>query len=37
MIERILQEAEAALRPFVTAEDGGVSFASRAALATARR
>jgi SAM-dependent methyltransferase len=37
LIERILQESETALRPFVTLEGDGVTFASPAVLATATR
>jgi SAM-dependent methyltransferase len=37
LIERILRESEAALRPYLTVESGGVTFASPAVLATATR
>ena len=37
LIMRILEQAEAALRPFVTDDAGGVGFASPAVLATAVR
>jgi SAM-dependent methyltransferase len=37
LIERVLQESETALRPYLAGESGGVTFASPAVLATATR